>query len=146
MPIPSKPLFRADVLRQKLAAFTLPSSLKGNQDTLAKWRDLIQSGTIDSFKEEAILPDFVEAFFRGMLGYTNPADNPVRHTLSREQHVKVGGKFADAAIGVFGSGRPQFIGVLEGKGPLDPLDKPHAGRKVSAVEQAYNYAVNLKCD
>ena len=83
MPIPSKPLFRADVLRQKLAAFTLPSSLKGNQDTLAKWRDLIQSGTIDSFKEEAILPDFVEAFFRGMLGYTNPADNPVRHTLSR---------------------------------------------------------------
>src|SRR5262249_48229447 len=35
---------------------------------------------------------------------------------------------------------------LEGKGPRDPLDRPFAGRKLAAVDQALRYAVNLVCD
>src|SRR5262249_6774428 len=33
-----------------------------------------------------------------------------------------------------------------GKGPRDPLDRPFGGRKLSAVDQALRYAVNLVCD
>jgi hypothetical protein len=35
---------------------------------------------------------------------------------------------------------------LEGKGPRDPLDRPFAGRRMSAVDQGYRYAINLQCD
>ena len=40
----------------------------------------------------------------------------------------------------------EFIAVLEGKGTRDPLDRPFAGRRMSAVDQAYRYAINLPCD
>ena len=43
-------------------------------------------------------------------------------------------------------GQPEFVAVLEGKGPRDPLDRPFAGRKLSGVDQALHYAVNLVCD
>jgi hypothetical protein len=36
--------------------------------------------------------------------------------------------------------------AIEGKGPRDPLDRPFAGRRLSAVDQAYRYAINLPCD
>jgi hypothetical protein len=36
--------------------------------------------------------------------------------------------------------------AIEGKGPKDPLDRPFAGRHMSAVDQAYRYAINLPCD
>lgn len=32
------------------------------------------------------------------------------------------------------------------KGPKDPLDRPFAGRRMSAVDQGYRYAINLPCD
>jgi hypothetical protein len=36
--------------------------------------------------------------------------------------------------------------VIEGQGARDPLDRPFAGRRLSAVEQGYKYATNLPCD
>ena len=56
------------------------------------------------------------------------------------------GKFADAALGRFQQGKEQFIAAVEGKGTRDPLDRPFAGRRMSAVDQAYRYAINLPCD
>ena len=56
------------------------------------------------------------------------------------------GEFADAVLGDFGSGTDKFIVALEGKGPKDPLDRPFAGRRMSAVDQGYRYAINLPCD
>ncbi len=81
-----------------------------------------------------------------MLGYTRPADGGPRYTISREKHVQVDGKFADAVLGDFGRGPDKFIVALEGKGPKDPLDRPFAGRRMSAVDQGYRYAINLPCD
>ena len=60
--------------------------------------------------------------------------------------VEVDGKFADAVLGRFGGGHDEFIVALEGKGPKDPLDRPFAGRRISAVDQGYRYAINLPCD
>ncbi|HJT36361.1 MAG TPA: hypothetical protein VJ783_30340 [Pirellulales bacterium] len=84
-------------------------------------------------------------FFCGVLGYTRPADGQPRYTLSREKHVEVDGKFADAVLGDF-NGQQRYLVALEGKGPRDPLDRPFAGRRMSAVDQAYRYAINLPCD
>ena len=56
------------------------------------------------------------------------------------------GKFADAVLGRFQKDKAQFVAVLEGKGTRDPLDRPFAGRRMSAVDQAYRYAINLPCD
>jgi hypothetical protein len=84
-------------------------------------------------------------YFCDLLGYSRPADGQPRYTISREKHVEVDGKFADAVLGDF-NGQQRFLVALEGKGPRDPLDRPFAGRRMSAVDQAYRYAINLPCD
>ncbi|MBL8793748.1 MAG: hypothetical protein JNM56_07580 [Planctomycetia bacterium] len=145
MPLEAKPLFRPDVLRPHLAAFELPPRVADCRQELADWATLLGSPDADKKKEKELLPDFLTDFFYHLLGYTGPASGPV-YTMSREQHVVVDGKFADAALGRFGQGKDQFTVAVEGKGPKDPLDLPHAGRKLSAVQQGYEYAINLPCD
>ncbi|MDZ4782264.1 MAG: N-6 DNA methylase [Planctomycetia bacterium] len=142
MPVDAKPLFRPDVLRSHLADFKLPSF---DSTKLNHWAGLISSGRLDSFKEQEILRDFLSDFFVGVLGYTRPAHGHKRYTISWEKHVEVDGKFADAVLGDF-NGEQRFVVALEGKGPRDPLDRPYAGRRMSAVDQGFRYAINLKCD
>ena len=67
-----------------------------------------------------------------MLAYVRSADNAARFTISREKHVQVDGKYVDAVLGNFLPAQEEFIVAPEGKGPLDPLDRPFAGRKMSA--------------
>ncbi len=146
MPVEAKPLFRPDALRPHLKTFQLPRPVEEYRAILGKWADMLGSGKADRFKEQEILGDFLADVFCGVLGYTRPADDPDRHTISREKHVQVDGKFADAVLGDFRDGDERFIVALEGKGPLDPLDRPFAGRRMSAVDQGYRYAINLPCD
>ncbi|MGE5191833.1 MAG: Eco57I restriction-modification methylase domain-containing protein [Deltaproteobacteria bacterium] len=141
MPVEAKPLFRPDVLRTHLAGFSLPPV---DSAKLEHWADLIASRRIDNFGEEEILPDFLADFFVGMLGYTRPAGHD-RYTIGWERHIEVDGQFADAVLGDF-NGQQQYAVVLEGKGPRDPLERPFAGRRMSAVDQGYHYAINLPCD
>ena len=146
MPAQSKPLFRPDVLRAHLAAFALPTRVEAFRPKLEHWADLLASGKANAFKEQEILPDFLTDFFCELLGYTRPADGGPRYTISREKHVQVEGEFADAVLGDFGRSPDKFIVALEGKGPKDPLDRPFGGRRMSAVDQGYRYAINLPCD
>ena len=145
MPIERKPLFRPDVIHQHLAAFSLPEHVDTLRAKLTHWADLIASGRADKLNEKELLPDFLTDYFVSLLGYTRPADGGARYTLSREKHVQVDGKFADAVLGDF-NGHDQPILAVEGKGTKDPLDRPYAGRKLSAVQQGYQYAINLTCD
>ena len=146
LPVEAKPLFRPDALRPHLKAFQLPRPLETYRAILAKWAEMLASGKADRFKEQEILGDFLNDVFCGVLDYARPADDPDRHTISREKHVQVDGKFADAVLGDFREAKEQFVVALEGKGPLDPLDRPYAGRHMSAVDQGYRYAINLPCD
>lgn len=68
---------------------------------LQHWADLIASGKADTFKEIALLPDFLTDIFGQLLGYTSPASAGDSFTLLRETHVEVDGQFADAALGRF---------------------------------------------
>jgi hypothetical protein len=137
MAVESKPLFHPEVLRQQVRSFNLPERVGDWQPKLQHWAGLVASGRADDFKETALLVDFLADIFCGLLGYTGPAATADTYTLSRERHVEVDGKVADAVLGRFQKDKEQFIAVLEGKGTRDPLDRPYAGRRMSAVDQAY---------
>ncbi len=141
MPVEAKPLFRPEVLRSHLAGFTLPPV---DASKLRHWTNLIQTGRLDQFGEQEILRDFLNDFFVGLLGYTRPAGHE-RYTIGWERHIEIDGKYADAVLGDF-NGHQRYVVALEGKGPRDPLDRPFAGRRMSAVDQGYRYAINLPCD
>ena len=81
------------------------------QPKLQHWAGLITSGRADDFKETTLLPDFLTDIFCGLLGYTGPAGSADTFTLSRERHVEVGGKVADAVLGRFGSRKGAGRGV-----------------------------------
>ena len=146
MPADAKPLFRPDVLGPKVAAFPLPASATARRPKLGQWAELFASGRAERIKESELLPDFLTDFFLGLLGYVGRVEGGDRYTFSREKHVEVDGKYADAVLGDFTADRQNFTIALEGKGPRDPLDRPFAGRRMSAVDQGYRYAINLPCD
>ncbi|MGO8747659.1 MAG: hypothetical protein ACLQNE_16935 [Thermoguttaceae bacterium] len=146
MPVEAKPLFRPDALRPHLKQFQLPRPAEEYRTILAKWAEMLASGKADRFKEQEILHDFLTDVFCDVLGYTRPADDPDRHTISREKHVQVDGKYADAVLGDFREGKEQFIVALEGKGPKDPLDRPHAGRRMSIIPRfGWHYVCYAAC-
>lgn len=147
MPAEAKPLFRPDALRPKLRGFTLPPVAEARKK-LERWADLVHSESAAALKETELLPDFIRDVFADLLGFVGPASGLPVYTLKREALVQVDGKFADAGLGRFSASenRAEFVAVLEGKGPRDPLGRPFAGRKRSAVEQALQYAVNLEID
>jgi hypothetical protein len=114
--------------------------------TFSRWADLLWSPQAETLKEQELLPDFLTDVFCGVLRYSRAVDNRSHYTFSREKHVQVDGKYADAVLGELGPGNQRFIVAVEGKGPKDPLDRPFLGRKMSAVDQGYRYAINLPCD
>ena len=107
-----------------MRAFSLPESAGEWQPKLQHWAGLIASGRSDDFKETALLPDFLTDIFCGLLGYTGPAASADTFTFSRERHVEVDGKVADAFLGRFQKDKEQLVAVLEGKSARDSLDRP----------------------
>jgi hypothetical protein len=147
MPVERKPLFRAEILVPRAAAPTLDEAEEEEaRAILRRWAQLLTPSRAEELTESELLPDYLTDVFYRVLGYSGPTPTGERYTLSREKRVEVDSKFADAVLGEFGgeSGRPLI--AVEGKGPRNPLDRPFAGRRMSAVDQAYKYAINLPCD
>ncbi len=116
------------------------------QPKLQHWAELIASGRAEDCKKTDRLPDFSTDFFCTLFGYTRPAGAADNFTLSRAQLVEVRGEKADAAQGRFHKDQAHFTVALEGKGTRDPLDRPFAGPRMSGVDQACCYAINLPLD
>src|SRR5437773_6959463 len=132
----SKPLFHPEVTRRQVRSFNLPESVENWQPKLRHWASLIASGRADDFKETALLPDFLTDIFCGLLGYTGPGASADTFTFSRERHVEVDGKVADAVLGRFQKDNEQIRGGAQGKRTRDPLDRPFPGRRIAAVGSA----------
>src|ERR1039457_5863958 len=107
MALESNPLFHPEVLRQQVRSFSLPERMGDWQPKLQHWAGLIASGRADDFKETALLPYFLPDIFCGLLGYTGPAESPNIFPFSRERHVEVDGKAADAVLGRFQKDRSE---------------------------------------
>ena len=148
MPTPAKPLFRPEALPPPLKTFAVPPPAGAARPKLGHWAKLLGSKDAERMKETELLADFIRDVFGDLLGYTGPASGSDRYTIKREKTIEVDGKFADAALGRFQTtgAKGECVAALEGKGPRDPLDRPFAGRKLSAVDQALRYAVNLVGD
>ena len=146
MPTTAKLLFRPDVLQLYLASFEFPDRVNNLRPKLTHWAEMIATNRIDGFTERELLPRFLSDFFYGVLGYTGPDESQERYTISVEKLVEVDGNYADAVLGNFRPSGNEYIIALEGKGSKDPLDRPFAGRRMSAVDQGYRYAINLPCD
>ena len=148
---PAAPLFRPDALRKPLAAFDPPPVAPADAAELARWGELVASGEARTLGEQEILRDWLDVLFRRLLGYARPQDDAADYRLRYEVHVGSRAARADGSLGLYGSaadpgpGGPHRV-ALEGKGPTDPLDRPHGGRKQSAVDQALGYAFDLRCD
>jgi hypothetical protein len=148
MPVEVTPLFRRDVLQPRVHEFVVPERAVAARQKLRTWAGFFAKPEGLAYKETELLPDWLTDVFQELLGYTGAATLGAaeRHTIKRENLVQVNGKYADAVLGDFSANGFRPVVAVEGKGPLDPLDRPHAGRKVSAVDQAYGYAINLPCD
>lgn len=147
MPFELKPLFRPDVVYAAMQVAPPPPVTEPALARLRFWRDRLDGDGKRGVGEASHLADFIADVFGGVLGYRSDVDSPAAFTIARERVNPVDGKCADAIIGRFtpdGLLRP--VMVVEGKGPLDPLERAHGGRRQSAVEQAYLYAVNQRCD
>ena len=145
MPTEIKPLFHpeADDV-PKLKGFVLPTLSESASRKLATGRSCSARRQAEAMKETELLGDFIADVFVHLLGYTGPARGADPYTLKREATVEVDGKFADAAFGLF-DGATNTVRRRPGRqGAADPLDRPFAGRKLSAVDQALRYAVNLR--
>ena len=146
MPADPKPLFRPDAVRPRVKDFAPPATAVAGRGKLARWAGLLGSKAGGAKKETELRDEFLYDVFRDLLGYTTPAEAPGKYTFKKEAAVRADGTFADAAFGRFNGHPDPFAAVLEGKGPGDPLDRPYAGRKLSAVQQALQYAVQLRTD
>ncbi|MBX7104513.1 MAG: N-6 DNA methylase [Gemmataceae bacterium] len=148
MPTDAKPLFRPEALRVKLLHFVRPPEVLRAGENVRRWAANLAGTSGDAFKETEQLPEFLRDIFVSLLGYTARDSGEKIFNYRRESLITVDGKRADAALGQFdrSGGESLFTAVIEGKGPRDPLDRPFAGRKRSAVEQALQYAVNLQID
>ncbi|MFO0800572.1 MAG: Eco57I restriction-modification methylase domain-containing protein [Gemmataceae bacterium] len=146
MAVEAKPLFRPEAVRPVVESVALMPASAPPRVKLGKWATLLSSPATDKKKETELLPDYLRDVFVELLGYTGPADGGAVYTLKREALVQVDGKYADAALGRFGATDAAVLVAIEGKGPKDPLDRPFAGRKRSAVEQAALYALQLRAD
>lgn len=148
MPVDRKPLFRPEVIAAQTGAAAREQGVESAEaaTTLARWAELLASPRAEALTERELLPDFLTEIFYGVLGYRGPSGAGESYTFSREKHVEVDGKVADAVLGRFGRNGHHVLAAVEGKGPRDPLDRPFAGRRMSAVDQAYRYAINLRCD
>lgn len=146
MPADVKTLFRPEAVRPKLTTLLLPPGADNARGKLDGWAKLLATQHGQKMKETELRDEFLFDVFRDLLGYTTAAQHPAGYTFKKEQFVQVDGTFADAGFGRFGGPAESFVAVLEGKGPSDPLDRPYAGRKRSAFEQALLYAYNLRID
>jgi hypothetical protein len=94
MAVESKPLFHPEVLRQQVRSFMLPEQTDAWQPKLQHWADLIRSGRADELTETTLLPDFLTAFFYGLLGYTGPAGIKRREPVPRASAAAPGPRVA----------------------------------------------------
>src|SRR4051812_32215414 len=127
MHVDVKPLFRPEAILPRLKTFVLPPGTDVARDKLAGWARLLATHPGQKMKETELRDEFLFDVFRDLLGYTTAVQHPTGYTFKKEQFVQVDGTFADAGFGRFGGPAESFGAVLEGKGPSDKLDCPHAG-------------------
>jgi hypothetical protein len=138
------PLFDESVVQKEMSNSFLLShvpDIEKIKRLITWWTSEIDSGRLNTQKEEAIKPKFLIDFFSTILGFNISSENS---SMALELKTFVDGTKADAALGhfVFKSNAfepEQICAVIEIKDSNTNLDESSKGT-LSAVSQAYEYA------
>ncbi len=146
----TKPLFQNKILNNAIRNFTFPDDLLDRHKILQRWINTLKAGTLEKVKETSLQGDFLKDIFQTILGYQSVISGEGKTwEIHAEQTISDGGGFADGALGLFtaiegkaGKVKLQgkIIAPIELKSAKDDLDRPAPGRKLSAVEQGWQYA------
>ena len=148
MPVEAKPIFRPDVIRLPILGFALPEQVTKRRENLKKWSDIISSGSIDAHKRNRRSSATSLTTCSVSCWRTAAVDNPKRYTISREKHVA--GQWQVCRRGARSSTARSWSSVLlpaavRGKGRRT-RSIARLGPELSAVDQAFDYAINLRCN
>jgi hypothetical protein len=132
------PLFVPKTVQAALASKAIDPSEQQRQ-LAAKYARNIKSAGFRKQKETAVRNAFFDEILKGVLGYRGVSGDE-EYSLAFEHPIL--GRSVDAALGRFSpSGEGQVVAPFEMKGPdTSDLDRIMAGRGISPVEQAWNYA------
>lgn len=105
---------------------------------VTRWAESVRDGSIKAQNETQLEGDFKSRIFETLLGYDS-------FGAGRPQTVKakvlMGTGEVDLALGTFGETEPRIVAPFELKGArTTDLDAPMPGRKITPVQQAWNYA------
>lgn len=141
-----QPIFSEAFLQNHIHNFYL-SSIPNIRQITVLLNNLIsemESGKLESLKEEEIKSRFVSIFFGDILGFNY--GNSTKWLLKEEKKSNINGTKPDAALGYFfiDNKKDDVRAVIELKDASSNLDeKQNRPNKMSAVEQAFNYAPQM---
>ncbi|CAD5973497.1 Modification methylase BstVI [Planktothrix agardhii] len=141
----TKTLFQTKILHNAIRNFAFPDDLLKRHEILQSWIETLKMGTLEKVKETSLQGDFLKDIFQDILGYRSVISGEGKTwEIHAEQTISDGGGFADGALGLFtnieGKLQGKIIAPIELKNAKNDLDRPAPGRKLSAVEQGWQYA------
>ena len=131
-------LFNPRTLKKALGT---PGPIPDHHFAIVKnWADSIRDGSIYSVTESQIEGDFKSRIMEAVLGYVPfGAGDGREQTIQAKQQM--GSGTVDLALGTFVDGATKIVAPFELKGAdTRDLDAPMPGRKISPVQQSWNYA------
>ena len=136
------PIFSDNLLSHYLSDFRLSSvtDIRGTTLRIKGLIDELESGKIESLKEEEIKPRFINTFFDDILGFNYGNSN--KWQLKDEKKSVVDGTKPDTALGYFfiDDTNDDVRAVIEIKDAKTDLDKKqNRPDKQTPVEQAFGY-------
>ncbi|HRQ30549.1 MAG TPA: hypothetical protein PLU49_10780, partial [Saprospiraceae bacterium] len=137
-----QPIFSDTLLSHYTSDFRLSSvsDIRGITILIKALVEELESGKIESLKEEEIKPRFINTFFGDILGYNYGNSN--KWQLREEKKSVVDGTKPDAALGYFfiDAANDEVRAVIEIKDAKTDLDeKQSRPNKQTPVEQAFDY-------
>lgn len=139
-------IFSENILSPYLSEFRLSSitDIRNKVLLLDSLIEELDSGKIDSMKEEEIKPHFINTFFGEILGFSYK--NPSKWHLKLEKKSSIDGTKPDAVLGYFKtSGKSDDVRVVieikDAKTSLDEKQKRPSKR--TTVDQAFDYVAKM---
>ncbi len=139
-------IFADKYFKQKLDNFNIEDipDIELKKNTISKYIKALESGRIESTKEESIQADFLNNFFGDVLGYDYKDSQ--KWNLEKEYKSLTDASKADGALGFFTMAgkeiQSDIRAVVELKDALTDLDKPQhrLNDRRTPVEQAFSYS------
>ncbi|KRD09125.1 hypothetical protein ASE21_14860 [Flavobacterium sp. Root901] len=150
MNISPTPIFSKEFIEHYNSGFLLNNfpNIRAKREIIARWIKELNSGKLDSLKEEEVKSRFVIDIFGRVLDFK--FDHSKNWFLKEEAKMVSSGKKSDAALGYFGINKSSddVRAVIEIKDAKTDLEKKQNRKiKISAIEQAFEYGENIgeKC-